>query len=512
MKRKTTLMSVLFALIAFVANAGSGIYLRGEVNGWLDSATDELMTQWEFQETADPNVFILTDKVLPAGEFKIGDADWTNVDFGGIGSAVVPGVGHGLVERSSSNLHLLGDATCSEIRFDKANRELLLTLAGEDKNYKIDFVDEAATDLNFTRMGDAMFVLSGETKLSGEFCIKSLDDAVVYGSNSENLDYGEYFLAKDGANFNLTSTMECSGITLTETADGATLKILSNGLIKELYFRGDVNKWEAVDEWKFEYVGNGVYRLTDKVLPAGTFKIADADWSVGCNYGGPTDGSWDVVSGESLILENKSAYTEPSNLNLLSDVSCSQILFDIKTGTLLINFPECVYVFGDNTGWKWIEENSKLAETGNEGEYQGILNLSGPNGEALCFWQIYDKLNYLYGYAWGLVENAEAGTLFKGCTGFVVTDAGWYIVTVNLKTGEFTLEPTGDPSSVADVEAADVKVIGGAGEIRVEGAAEDVKVFALSGALLSEGETIVKVPAGIYLVSVGSKVVKVAVK
>ena len=507
MKRKTTLMSVLFALIAFVANAGSGIYLRGEVNGWLDSATDEIKAQWEFQETADPNVFILVDKLLPAGEFKIGDADWTNVDFGGIGSAVVPGVEHGLVERSSFNLRLLGDATCSEIRFDKANRELLLTLVGEDKNYRIDFVDEAVTDLSFTRMGDAVFVL-GETTLSGEFCIKSLDGAVVYGSNGENLDYGEYSMAKGGENFNLASAMACSSITLTETVDGATLKIFGNDLFKELYFRGEVNGWEAVDDWKFEYVGNGVYRLKDKVLPAGTFKIADADWSVGCNYGGPTNGSCDVVPGESLILQNKTANSEPSNVTLLSDVSCSQILFDIKTRALLINFPKCVYVYGDNTDWEWSDVNSKLESTENEGEYSGTINLKKSGGiAAYSSWQIYEKPEYNSAYVWGLVENAGPGSLFKGCTGFVFTDAGWYIVMVNLKTGEFVLVPTSDPSSVADVEAADVKVIGGAGEIRVE-----VKVFALSGALLSEGETIVKVPAGIYLVSVGSKVVKVAVK
>lgn len=35
-------MSVLFALVAFVANAGSGIYLRGVVNGWLNDATEEI--------------------------------------------------------------------------------------------------------------------------------------------------------------------------------------------------------------------------------------------------------------------------------------------------------------------------------------------------------------------------------------------------------------------------------------------------------------------------------------
>lgn len=154
-----------------------------------------------------------------------------------------------------------------------------------------------------------------------------------------------------------------------------------------------------------------------------------------------------------------------------------------------------------------------LAATENEGEYSGTINLIGAGGEAVySYWRVYDKLENQLGYSWGLAKEAETGKLLKGYDGCVITPTGWYVVTVNLKTGEVTLEPTGDPSSVADVEAADVKVIGGVGEIRVEGVAEGVKVFALSGALLSEGETIVKVPAGIYLVSVGSKVVKVAVK
>lgn len=506
MTRKTTLMSVLFALVAFVANAGSGIYLRGVVNGWLNDATEEIKAQWEFQETADPNILVLTDKLLTAGEFKIADDTWSAVDFGGDGSALIPGVEYGLVEKSGNNLRLLGDATCSEIRFDKANKKLLVTLDGDERSYKIDFADELVSDLVFTRMADAVFTLR-EVELNGEFCIKSLDGTVVFGSNGEDLVFGEgYALTQDGSNFNLSSVMACSSIILTETADGATLELTESGVL-ELYLRGDVNNWSTPDEWKFKYVGDGLYKLTDKILSEGKFKIADASWSIGSNYGGTET----IVSGESFILSNKTATSEPADLVVASDIVCSQILFDIKTGTLLINFPENVYVIGNNTNW-WESpnDNSELVKT-EEGVYSGTINMKDA-GDGSCYWRVYDKLENNKGYSWGFVENAESGMLVKGYEGCVVTLAGWYVVTVNLKTGEVTLESTGDPSSVADIEAADVKVIGGAGEIRVEGAADGVKVFALSGALLSEGETIVKVPAGIYLVSVDGKVVKVAVK
>lgn len=330
MTRKTTLMSVLFALVAFVANAGSGIYLRGVVNGWLNDATEEIKAQWEFQETADPNILVLTDKLLTAGEFKIADDTWSAVDFGGDGSALIPGVEYGLVEKSGNNLRLLGDATCSEIRFDKANQKLLVTLDGDDRSYKIDFADELVSDLVFTRMADAVFTLR-EVELNGEFCIKSLDGTVVFGSNGEDLTFGEgYALTQDGSNFNLSSVMACSSIILTETADGATLELTESGVL-ELYLRGDVNNWSTPDEWKFKYVGDGLYKLTDKILSEGKFKIADASWSIGSNYGGTET----IVSGESFILSNKTATSEPADLVVASDIVCSQILFDIKTGTLL---------------------------------------------------------------------------------------------------------------------------------------------------------------------------------
>lgn len=496
-------MSVLFALVAFVANAGSGIYLRGEVNSWGAEAA------WEFQETTESGVYVLTNKFLPAGAFKIGDAgDWTTVNFGGDDSEVALGVEYKLYE-NGSNVNLSAPVTCSEIRFNANNSTLLITPV----NYKIDFTDERVKDIEFTRVSDSEFTLS-EVELKGEFCITSLDGTVVYGSNGEDLTFSEqgYALVQDGPIFNLSSVMACSNITLNITADGATLNLGEKDVLG-LYLRGEKNDWAAVDDWKFEYIGDGLYRLTDKTL-SGEFKIADNSQNYDNSYGGQAGAEpWDILSGVSYLLHNKSNDYEPANLKVSSDIYCSQILFDKKTGALLINFPENVYVIGNNTGWQWTEANSMLTATENEGEYSGTINLIGAGGDPnYCYWRVYDKLENNKGYSWGFAENAESGMLVKGYEGCVMTVEGWYVVTVNLKTGEFTLEPTGDPSSVADVEAADVKVIGGAGEIRVEGAAEGVKVFALSGALLSEGETIVKVPAGIYLVSVGCKVVKVAVK
>ena len=145
MTRKTTLMSVLFALVAFVANAGSGIYLRGEVNSWGAEA------EWEFQETTESGVYVLTNKFLPAGAFKIGDAgNWTTVNFGGNGSDVALGVEYKLYE-NGSNVNLSVPVTCSEIRFNANNKTLLITPV----NYKIDFTDERVKDIEFTRVSDS---------------------------------------------------------------------------------------------------------------------------------------------------------------------------------------------------------------------------------------------------------------------------------------------------------------------------------------------------------------------
>ena len=64
--------------------------------------------------------------------------------------------------------------------------------------------------------------------------------------------------------------------------------------------------------------------------------------------------------------------------------------------------------------------------------------------------------------------------------------------------------------SVEALDGASVSIVGGEGEIRVEGAGE-VAVYTTGGALVSR-EAVATVPAGLYIVKADSQVVKVMVK
>ncbi len=56
----------------------------------------------------------------------------------------------------------------------------------------------------------------------------------------------------------------------------------------DIYIKGDLNGWGALEEFKMTYVDNGIYRL-DTLLTAADksqgFKFADADWTDGTNFG-----------------------------------------------------------------------------------------------------------------------------------------------------------------------------------------------------------------------------------
>lgn len=54
--------------------ATTGIFLRGEMTGWATS------DEWEFTETGDGQ-YALHDVTL-TGKFKVGDTDWSEIDFG----------------------------------------------------------------------------------------------------------------------------------------------------------------------------------------------------------------------------------------------------------------------------------------------------------------------------------------------------------------------------------------------------------------------------------------------
>lgn len=91
----------------------SGIYLRGEINGW--GATQE----WEFSKLSDTE-FELVGKTL-SGLFKIADASWSSsCNYGSNGNNVTMGVSYELVAGTDANI------SCGNITFNC--QRILLTI------------------------------------------------------------------------------------------------------------------------------------------------------------------------------------------------------------------------------------------------------------------------------------------------------------------------------------------------------------------------------------------------
>lgn len=66
----------------------SGIYLRGSMNDWLNGGLD---AAYEFKTTKSANVWETGVVTIPKdAEFKVADADWSAVNLGGNGTAIVP--------------------------------------------------------------------------------------------------------------------------------------------------------------------------------------------------------------------------------------------------------------------------------------------------------------------------------------------------------------------------------------------------------------------------------------
>ena len=63
----------------------TGVYLRGDMNGWGASA------DWEFIATDDPDVYILPYITFGPTSFKVADANWSVINLGGTGAPIVVG-------------------------------------------------------------------------------------------------------------------------------------------------------------------------------------------------------------------------------------------------------------------------------------------------------------------------------------------------------------------------------------------------------------------------------------
>lgn len=93
----------------------------------------------------------------------------------------------------------------------------------------------------------------------------------------------------------------------------------------DIYLRGGMNNWEAVDSWKFVTSDDIVFTLSDVTLEKGTqFKVADANWGT-INYG--TNAA--ITLEEPVVL-----YYNGQNCSVAETVENINVIFNLNDKTL----------------------------------------------------------------------------------------------------------------------------------------------------------------------------------
>ena len=247
-----------------------------------------------------------------------------------------------------------------------------------------------------------------------------------------------------------------------------------------IYIRGEVNSWGADSEWEFSDEGNGVYAMYDKTL-SGNFKVADANWSSTCNYGS---------NGSGILLDTPYSLVLGTNDNISTNgnsYTCQKIILTITTNgaTLLLQSDDdptgltSVYVIGDNNGWNYMDKSGELKHTDTDDVFEGQVTMAA-GADGFCHWRIYQQLGMVG--SWGNPGGADAtasateGTLEKGSTGKMATEAGTYIITFNLATGAYSMEKLGTVIESVTLMPENV--------VLVPELPEEVKVLSLNNSLI----------------------------
>ena len=99
----------------------SGIFLRGEVNGW------GAVTEWEFSNEGN-GTYALYDKEL-SGAFKVADANWSaSCNYGSNGSAITTDKPYALLLGTNDNISCAYTYDCARIVLTKTDTEATLLL------------------------------------------------------------------------------------------------------------------------------------------------------------------------------------------------------------------------------------------------------------------------------------------------------------------------------------------------------------------------------------------------
>ncbi|MBM4056190.1 MAG: hypothetical protein FJ264_16280 [Planctomycetes bacterium] len=315
------------------------LYLVGDFNNW------EISDEYKFYDN-DSIYTLETDLSIEEYTLRIVDRSWNEVtDFGASRNNHRVTIDESLRVYSRFSDPVSRDITLTTYesgtyRFefdttDSANPTLLVTkpsylyLRGDFNNW------EAVEDYKFTSD-------NGESTLEVSLTTGSYDFRIADQSWSEDTNYGApagsnkvtlgeplqvYSISSSpSGSENIVIDINVSGkyrfeLDTTDNAHQTLLVTLVEIEYTDLYLRGNVNNWEAVEEYKFT-VNNGIYTL-DVALSADThkFRIADESWNEATNYGALA-GSNNVTLGEPLQVYSISSSPSGSE-NIVVDIAVS---------------------------------------------------------------------------------------------------------------------------------------------------------------------------------------------
>ncbi|MDE6548082.1 MAG: hypothetical protein K2L22_03695 [Muribaculaceae bacterium] len=118
--------------------------------------------------------------------------------------------------------------------------------------------------------------------------------------------------------------------TVTINPDQQSIKFSTNDPRPQvdIYVRGGMNGWEAVDEWKLTSTDGNIYKLANVSIAEGVeFKIADSSWGT-INYGASEAVAPNVPA---ILVYNG------NNIKLTEAVENAEVEFDLSTKTLTVN-------------------------------------------------------------------------------------------------------------------------------------------------------------------------------
>ena len=446
------LMAMLVAVAANAADwylVGANFKLNGKQysNMWSDNA------ETKFTQSADnANVYTLEFETL-AGEFKIKEAGTWNTALSGNGQKITEGTDYSC-GRNGGNITCEGTFTNGVITANVSTGIIKITGQSQENDYNTIYIvgdingggwNEDITTYPLTLREGTENEWVGSLNITSTSYFKMRAGNNIYGTGGVDVTVAldtEYTPAMTGNAYKIGIGSYNVTFILNKNAESGKLTVTSAGVdptYPELYFRGDINSWSATEATMMTEA-DGVYTIAlDKLT--GSFKIANADWSVAY-----TTSNTAMELGTAYDMEI--APSDGGNMGLAVSASDVTVTFDYENMKLTIAGTEYNPVVGYRINSDLTAEEWSMAEmTEEEGKYIYQVTPLQAEGEM----QVVKTLD---GSNTDYMGNAEATISEENTT--VTVSAGAGNLKYNLDpeaTYKFTFDPETSALSVEKITA-----------------------------------------------------------